>query len=75
MQQSSSNIFKRINKVILLLSVYISMFLVKNCCKRKISVLNKLLINKVVNKVEYSHVNIFYKEKRFFANFHENIKL
>ena len=51
------------------------MFLVKKCCKRKISVLNKLLINKVVNKVEYSHVNIFYKEKRFFANLHENIKL
>ena len=34
-----------------------------------------LLINKVVNKVEYSRVHIFYKEKLFFENMHGNIKL
>ena len=28
-----------------------------------------------MNKVEYSHVNIFYKEKLFFANLHGNIRL
>ena len=46
----SRNVFKRIKK---------------KCCKGKRSVLNKLLINKVVNKVEYSRVYIFYKEKHF----------
>ena len=29
----------------------------------------------VVNKVENSHVDIFYKEKRFFANLHGSKKL
>ena len=51
--------FKRISKMILLLVKR------KKCCKGKRSVLNKLLISKVVNKVEYSRVYIFYKEKRF----------
>ena len=50
------------------------MLLVKKCCNRKTIVLNKFLINNVVNKVDYSHVYIFYKEKRFFANLHGNIK-
>ena len=58
MQQLSRNVFKRIKKMIL-----------RKCCKRKRNVLNKLLINKVVNKVEYSRVNIFYKEKHFFCKF------
>ena len=43
-------------------------------CKRKIFVLNLLLINKVVNKVSDRRVNIFYKEKCFFLNLHGNIK-
>ena len=37
--------------------------------------MNKLLTKKVVNKVEYSRVNIFHKEKRSFANFYGNINL
>ena len=37
----------------------ISLF-VKKMLQKKKSVLNKLLIDKVVNKVEYSHVNIFH---------------
>ena len=50
-------------------------FWLKKCCKRKIPVLHKLLINKGVNKVEYSRVYIFHIEKRFFASLHGNIKL
>ena len=34
--------------------------------KRKVSVVNKLLVNKVEKKVENKRVHIFYKEKRFF---------
>ena len=43
--------------------------------------MNKLLINKVVNKAEDSGVDIFYSKKSsfffffFFANLHEEIKL
>ena len=44
--------------------------------KRKGSVVNKLLVNKVEKKVENKRVHIFYKEKRFFfANLQGNIKL
>ena len=68
MQHARRNVFKRINEMILL-------FVKKKCCKRKKRVLNKLLTKKVVNKVEYSRVNIFNKEKHFFANFYGNINL
>ena len=61
MQQASRNIFKKIKEMILLF--------LKKSCKRKRNVLNNLLRNKAVNKVEYSRVNIFYKGKRFFYKF------
>ena len=38
-------------------------------CSRKRSVLNKLVINRVVNKVEYNRINIFYKEKETRSSF------
>ena len=34
----------------------------------------QLSANSVVNKLEYSRVNIFYNEKCFLANFYGNIK-
>ena len=45
---------------------------VKKLLLKKRSVPNKLLINKVVNKVEGSRVNIFNKEN-FFANLRGDI--
>ena len=59
MQQASRNIFKKIKE----------MNFTKKSCKRKRNVLNNLLRNKAVKKVEYSRVNIFYKGKRFFYKF------
>ena len=65
MQQASRNIFKKIKEMILLF--------LKKSCKRKRNVLNNLLRNKAVKKVEYSRVNIFYKEKRFFSQIYIGI--
>ena len=57
MQQASRNVFKRINKMSLLF-VKKKVYEERKCYK-------KILINKIVNKVEYSRVNVFYKVKRF----------
>ena len=43
--------------------------------KRKGSVVNKLLVNKVEKKVEIVAYIIFIKKNDFFANLHGNIKL